>query len=131
MINVWMLTHQARRLFGERLPMRAAWLLPRRIVYFAAIRLIAHATTGAYGATNPGELTVINALARWQGEPDSQDDKYLTALVCRVNAHAHMIVETQTEMHPAHRDLVQMIVDATEKVAQAESARLTSDIAHG
>ena len=35
-----------------------------------------------------------------------------------IHAQARMIVETQTEMHDGHRELVQMIVDATQEWAE-------------
>lgn len=43
-----------------------AWKLPRRLVYWSAIRLMAHATAGEYGSTCPSELNVIEALKRWE-----------------------------------------------------------------
>jgi hypothetical protein len=44
------------------------WLanhLPRRLAYWCAMRLWVHGTTGAYGATVVPELTVLDALRRW------------------------------------------------------------------
>lgn len=45
-----------------------AWRLPRSLVYFAAIRMFAHGTTGKYGDTEAPGLTVSDALRRW-GDP--------------------------------------------------------------
>ena len=42
-----------------------AYRLPRRAVYFAAVRLVAHATTGKYSNTVVPELTAMDALTRW------------------------------------------------------------------
>ena len=42
-----------------------AWKLPRRLVYWCAIRLIARATTGDWGHTIVPELTAMGALRRW------------------------------------------------------------------
>lgn len=39
--------------------------LPREVVYRAAIRLGAHATTGQYSDTVVPELTFIDAIRRW------------------------------------------------------------------
>jgi len=39
--------------------------LPRRIVYFAAIRLIAHATQGKWSDQIVPELGAMDALGRW------------------------------------------------------------------
>lgn len=41
-------------------------LLPRNIVYWAAIRLAAHATTGQFGNEGPDDVSVIEALRRWE-----------------------------------------------------------------
>ncbi len=49
------------------------------------------------------------------GDVLAQFDAYRD-LIFSIQSTARMIVETQTEMHPAHRELVQMIVDATEQV---------------
>ena len=42
-----------------------AFKLPKRLVYWAAIRLIAHATCGRYSATVVPDLTAMDALRRW------------------------------------------------------------------
>lgn len=40
-------------------------LLPRWLVYWCAIRLGAHATTGQYGDTVVPDLRFMDALERW------------------------------------------------------------------
>ena len=42
-----------------------ASLLPRRIVYWAAFRVIAKATTGEHSQQIVPELTCVEAMARW------------------------------------------------------------------
>lgn len=42
------------------------WKLPRRLVYFCAIRVGAHATTNEYGDTVVPDLKFMDALQRWQ-----------------------------------------------------------------
>ena len=42
-----------------------AWILPRELAKWAAIRLWAHATTGKYGYVNATSTTIIEALERW------------------------------------------------------------------
>lgn len=49
----------------DKLCMKVAWLLPRRLVMWAAIRLIAHATTGQYETTEVPSLSAMDALQRW------------------------------------------------------------------
>jgi cytochrome c-type biogenesis protein CcmH/NrfF len=41
------------------------WRLPRRIVYWAAIRLMAHATTAVYPTRTPDGVTILEALDAW------------------------------------------------------------------
>jgi len=47
----------------ERFAMWIAWRLPRRLAYWATIRVGAHATTGSY--SNTADLTLIETLKRW------------------------------------------------------------------
>lgn len=42
--------------------------LPRKIIYWSAIRLISEATTGKYSNTIVPELTAMEALKRWDNE---------------------------------------------------------------
>jgi hypothetical protein len=49
----------------ERLVMALVWRLPRWLIYWSAIRLMAHATTGRYGSQVVPDLTVMDALERW------------------------------------------------------------------
>jgi hypothetical protein len=50
----------------ERLVQFVVWhLLPKPIVYWSAIRLIAHATTGEHGSTIVPDLKAMEALERW------------------------------------------------------------------
>jgi hypothetical protein len=49
----------------ERILIRIAWALPSGLVYWAAIRLIAHATQGQHERTVVPELTAMDALRRW------------------------------------------------------------------
>lgn len=52
----------------------AQWVaskLPRSIVYFSTIRLFAHATTGKWSSQIVSDLTVLEALNRWEHDcPD-------------------------------------------------------------
>ncbi len=59
-----MMKHKLSRL-NEKVWMGLAWLLPKQLVYWASIRLIAHATTGKFGNTVVPELSGIEALNRW------------------------------------------------------------------
>jgi hypothetical protein len=61
----WCLTHEWRKL-REKLVTTLVWSLPRWLIYWATIRLAAHATTGVYGKTDPTTLNVMEALRRWE-----------------------------------------------------------------
>ena len=43
-----------------------AWKVPKKLVYFCAVRLIASATTGKYSNTVVPELTATDAVDRWK-----------------------------------------------------------------
>lgn len=45
-----------------------AYFIPKKIVYYCAIRLMNHATTGKYSNTCVVDLTVLEALRRWDSD---------------------------------------------------------------
>lgn len=49
----------------EKLVIKIAWLLPRKIAYWCAIRVGAHATQGQWGHECPCDLKFHTALERW------------------------------------------------------------------
>ncbi len=49
----------------DRIARAVAWSLPRRVAYWAAIRVGAHATTGDYGEQEVPALLFTVALKRW------------------------------------------------------------------
>lgn len=50
----------------ERAKIAVAWKLPRWLAYWAAIRVMAHATTGEHGNQIVPDLTAMDALKRWE-----------------------------------------------------------------
>ena len=50
----------------EKFMLWFVWKLPKRLVYWCAIRLGAHATGGKYGNTIVAELSFMDALKRWE-----------------------------------------------------------------
>lgn len=54
---------------SDKLCLWIAFRLPRRIVYWAAVRLVSRATTGKFGGTIVPELTAMDALDRWTVKP--------------------------------------------------------------
>lgn len=49
----------------EKIIIWIVWKLPRKIIYWSAIRLFANATTGKYGDQITPELLAMDALKRW------------------------------------------------------------------
>jgi len=45
--------------------MKIAWLLPKQLVYWCAVRVAAKATTGIYSNQVVPDLTAMDALKRW------------------------------------------------------------------
>lgn len=66
------LKYEAGKRF-QRLVMWVAWHLPRYLVMWCYIRVAAHATMGKYGNTVVTELTMMDALKRWDESPDKVD----------------------------------------------------------
>lgn len=54
------------KILFEKMLFKIAWLLPKKLVYFCAIRLMSNATVGKYSNQEVPELTVIDALKRWE-----------------------------------------------------------------
>lgn len=59
--------HRLRRRV-ERVWMWVAWHLPKALVRWCYVRVGAHATTGKYGNTTVPDLTMMDALERWEDE---------------------------------------------------------------
>lgn len=56
----------AYRWWHDTLPLKIAWMLPKRIAYWAAIRVGAYATTGEYSKQIVPELLFVDSLKRWE-----------------------------------------------------------------
>ena len=50
----------------EKLLMWFAWKLPRSLVYWCAVRVMAHATVGPHAGQVVPELSALIALKRWE-----------------------------------------------------------------
>jgi len=46
------------------------WRLPRNLVYWCAIRLIAHASKGEWSAEHVPDITAMDALKRWDSRQE-------------------------------------------------------------
>lgn len=50
---------------GDKIWMKIAWWLPKKLVMWCYVRVGAYATTGIYGDTLVPEITMMEALKRW------------------------------------------------------------------
>jgi len=50
----------------EKIAIWIAWHLPKSIAKWAAIRIGAHATAGAYESTETPALLFVDAMKRWE-----------------------------------------------------------------
>lgn len=57
-----------RRVFANQVAKWVAYRLSRRVVYWAAIRLGAHASTGKWSTTMATDMTFFDALERWDDQ---------------------------------------------------------------
>ena len=67
----WLVQYHIRYNFRkakEKLVMKFAWLLPRYLVMWCYIRVVAHATTGQYENTIVPKISAVDALKRWNDE---------------------------------------------------------------
>ena len=65
MKDIWFLRSYYIKKFSEQFLTWFVWHLPKVVIKWAAIRLIAHATTGKYETTIVPDLTAMDALRRW------------------------------------------------------------------
>lgn len=49
----------------QKLLIKLAWKMPRKLAYWAAIRVISNATIGQYENQVVPDLTAMDALERW------------------------------------------------------------------
>jgi hypothetical protein len=55
-----------KRYLSEKFYLWFVWKLPKSIILWSTIRLVANATTGKYENTIVPELTAMEALKRWE-----------------------------------------------------------------
>lgn len=49
----------------EKFYMWITWKLPKKLVYWCAVRLMAWATQGQWGNESPSDVNIMDALERW------------------------------------------------------------------
>lgn len=50
----------------EKLWIKLAWFIPKKLTYWASIRLMVNATVGEYSSQDVAALTCADALQRWE-----------------------------------------------------------------
>lgn len=45
---------------------KIAYVLPKGLIYWASVRLMAHGTSGEYRYTNASNVRIITLLRRWE-----------------------------------------------------------------
>ncbi len=58
--------------FQEKVWIAIAWRLPRKLAYWAAVRVMVHATQGPYSNQVVPDLYAMDALKRWDDQWDKQ-----------------------------------------------------------
>jgi len=61
--------------FSERVWRWLAWKTPHGLVYWCAIRLMAHATQGPWSNQEVPALLAMDALKRWETQPPKDYDR--------------------------------------------------------
>jgi hypothetical protein len=56
----------------EKIQPWIVWRLPRWMVYWSTIRLLAHATQGKYGNQIVPDLLAMDALKRWEDQSNGK-----------------------------------------------------------
>lgn len=51
---------------SDRIILWLAWHLPKRLVYWCAVRVMAHATTKTWSSQEVPSLYAMDALKRWE-----------------------------------------------------------------
>lgn len=64
-MRIWRAFQYWKYRSNEKFWIKLAWLLPKKLVMWSSIRLIANATTGEYRNQIVPELTAMEALDRW------------------------------------------------------------------
>ena len=54
------------RIVKEKIAIWIAWKLPTYLIVWCSIRLMAHATQGEWGNEEPGNVSIMDALKRWE-----------------------------------------------------------------
>ena len=63
-LRVWIAWHLPK--WRDKALMWIAWHLPKPLVMWCYVRVGAHATTGRYSSTLVPELSMMDALGRWE-----------------------------------------------------------------
>ena len=63
-MKMWIVWHLPKKF--EKMKMWIVWRLPKWMIYWSAVRLMAHATTGSNSHVVVPELLAMDALKAWE-----------------------------------------------------------------
>jgi len=72
--DFWFLREYYKNKISDRFYLWFVWRLPKRLIMWSSVRLIAYATTGKYATTVVPELTAMDALGCWDDKGDSNEN---------------------------------------------------------
>jgi len=78
--SIWTRWRIKRAVWKEMFWMWLSNKMPRKLVYYCAIRIAVHATTGRWSGVEVPAVTVVDALWRWEGS--GMDCKPEDCLAC-------------------------------------------------
>jgi hypothetical protein len=65
LFDLWVLRSYYIRKLSDKFWLWLVWKLPKPLVMWSTVRVVAHATSGEYGDTSVPDITAMDALKRW------------------------------------------------------------------
>jgi hypothetical protein len=65
LFDLWVLRSYYIRKLSDKFWLWLVWKLPKPLVMWSTVRVVAHATSGEYGDTSAPDITAMDALKRW------------------------------------------------------------------
>ncbi len=66
-MRMWILKYEYEK-WRDKAIQFIVWKLPKRLVYWCAIRVVADATIGKYRETDAARIPAMEALKRWESQ---------------------------------------------------------------
>lgn len=65
LFDLWVLRSYYIRKLSDKFWLWLVWKLPKPLVMWSTVRVVAHATSGEYGDISAPDITAMDALKRW------------------------------------------------------------------